>query len=92
MRPLRSVERGESVGRSEGPRSRFLVRSLGASLLLLTALLWLRWVPEAQAYIPPADRTLRAIAEVNRASGRSKAIQLELTMRIGENAPIASGQ
>ena len=68
------------------------MRSLGASLLLLTAFVWLPWVPEAQAYIPPADRTLRAIAEVNRASGRSKAIQLELTMRIGENAPIASGQ
>ena len=59
---------------------------------MLSALGSPRWVSEAQAYIPPADRTLRAIAEVNRASGRSQAIQLELTMRIGENAPIAAGQ
>ncbi len=68
------------------------MRSVGASILLLAAFAWPRWVPVAQAYIPPADRTLRAIAEVNRASGRNQAIQLELTMRIGENAPIASGQ
>jgi len=45
-----------------------------------------------QAFIPPADRTMRAIAEVNRASGRSRAIQLELTMRVGDREPVARGE
>ena len=48
--------------------------------------------PMAQAVIPKADRTIREIAKVNRGSGRSKAIQLELTMRIGEREPVARGQ
>jgi hypothetical protein len=42
------------------------------------------------AFIPQADRMIKEIAKVNRASGRSKAIQLELTMQVGDAAPIAS--
>ena len=52
----------------------------------------LAFSPMAQAFIPKADRTLREVAKVNRSSGRNKAIQLELTMRIGEREPVARGQ
>lgn len=45
-----------------------------------------------QAYVPRPDRTIRAIAETNRQSGRSQAIQLELTMRVGDREPVARGQ
>ena len=44
----------------------------------------------ASAFIPQVDRTMKEIARVNRVSGRSKAIQLELTMQVGDAAPIAS--
>ncbi len=46
----------------------------------------------AEAVIPEAGRTMKAIAAVNRASGRTEAIQLELTMRIGGEAPVAKGE
>jgi hypothetical protein len=48
--------------------------------------------PAARAYVPMADRTMKAIAEVNRASGRTQALQLELTMRIGDRPPVAEGE
>jgi hypothetical protein len=48
--------------------------------------------PVAEAFIPAANRTLRAIAATNRASRRTQAIQLELTMRVGEEAPLARGE
>jgi len=48
--------------------------------------------PVAQAFIPQADRTMRAIAKVNRSSGRSQALQLDLTMRVGDRDPVARGQ
>jgi len=48
--------------------------------------------PIAHAFIPEADRTIREIAKVNRSSGRNQAIQLEVTMRIGERDPVARGQ
>jgi hypothetical protein len=35
---------------------------------------------------------MKAIASVNRASGRTKAIQLDLTMRVGDRDPIAVGE
>jgi hypothetical protein len=60
-----------------------LVAGLAISLLM---------GPSAFAFVPGADRTMRAIAEVNRASGRTKAIALELTMRIGDRDPIAVGE
>jgi hypothetical protein len=46
----------------------------------------------AQAVIPLTGRTLQAITEVNRASGRTQAIQLELTLRIGTEPPVASAE
>ena len=48
--------------------------------------------PSAFAFVPDANRTMKAIAQVNRASGRTMAIQLELTMRVGDREPIASGE
>lgn len=48
--------------------------------------------PSASGFVPTANRTMKAIAQVNRASGRTKAIQLELTMRIGDREPIAKGE
>jgi hypothetical protein len=48
--------------------------------------------PQALAVIPNADRTMKAIAQVNRAAGRTKAIQLELTMRVGDQPAVAVGE
>lgn len=59
---------------------------------LATLLIALLSAPPLQAFIPEADRTMQAIAGVNRSSGRSQAIQLELTMRIGDRDPVARGQ
>jgi len=56
---------------------------------LVVALLWATY---AFAFVPLSNRTLKAIAQVNRASGRTMAIQLELTMRVGDQEPIASGE
>jgi hypothetical protein len=46
----------------------------------------------AQAVIPLPARTMKAIAGVNRASGRTQALQLELRLRIGNEPPIAVGE
>ncbi len=62
----------------------------GLALAIAGAVLALS--PIASAYIPQADRTIREIAKVNRSSGRSQAIQLELTMRVGQRDPVARGQ
>ncbi|MEM9177851.1 MAG: hypothetical protein AAGC67_21805 [Myxococcota bacterium] len=63
------------------------------ALLAATVLAWPSLAPRsAQAFIPKADRTIREIAQVNRSSGRSQAIQLDLTMRVGERDPVARGQ
>jgi hypothetical protein len=44
------------------------------------------------AFIPEADRTIEEIARVNRSSGRSQAVQLDLTMSIGDRGMVARGQ
>jgi hypothetical protein len=44
------------------------------------------------AFIPEADRTMKAIAAANRASGRSQALRLTLTMRVGDREPVARGE
>ncbi|HPG24673.1 MAG: hypothetical protein H6748_08070 [Spirochaetaceae bacterium] len=49
-------------------------------------------VAAARAFIPEVDRTLGAIAEVNRASGRAQALQLDLTMRVGDREAVAQGE
>lgn len=46
----------------------------------------------ALAYIPQAERVLQALAELNRSSGRTQAIQLDLTMRVGDRPPVAQGE
>lgn len=46
----------------------------------------------AEAVIPLPGRTMRAIAGVNRASGRTKALQLEMKLRLGKEPPIASAE
>lgn len=46
----------------------------------------------AEAVIPLSGRTMRAVASVNRASGRTKALQLEMSLRIGSEPPIASAE
>ncbi len=66
-------------------------RALGETLALAIGLI-LGVGPVAQAFIPMADRTMSEIAEVNRASKRNQALQLDLTMRVGGRDPIARGQ
>lgn len=68
-----------------------LAPRIRASILWGLGLLLLRG-DVAEAVIPLANRTMKAIAEVNRASGRSQALQLELTIRIGDEPPIGSGE
>ncbi len=46
----------------------------------------------AIAFIPAVERTMQEIAKVNRSSGRTQAIQLKLTMSVGDGGPIASGE
>jgi hypothetical protein len=46
----------------------------------------------AFAFVPTANRTMKAIAKVNRASGRTNAIQLTVTMRVGDREAIAVGE
>lgn len=66
--------------------------TIGFTALLLGVFATFIGGPVAQAFIPKADRTIRAIAKVNRSSGRNRALQLELTMRVGDHEPIARGQ
>lgn len=66
-------------------------RALGKTLALALGVT-LGVGPVAQAFIPMADRAMSEIAEVNRASKRNQALQLDLTMRVGGRDPIARGQ
>lgn len=79
-------------------RSRLRARvSIAWASIALAAVVFASFVPlllgpaDAWAFIPSVDRTLRAIAGVNRASGRTQAFQLDVTMRVGESAPLAQG-
>lgn len=71
--------------RGEAPSRHCCWLALGLVLIVVGSF-------EAGAFIPEADRTLRAIARVNRSSGRSEALQLELTLRVGDRPPIARGE
>jgi hypothetical protein len=62
---------------------------MASSMLLCSGLIF---DSGARAFIPPADRTMQAVAETNRASGRAQALQLELTMSVGGRAPVARGE
>ena len=48
--------------------------------------------PPARAFVPKSDRALAAIAQANLTSGRTQALQLDLVMRIGDQAGLATGQ
>lgn len=75
------------VGRSGRRRSRadLLSGVVAGGLALMVGSL-------ALAYIPQAERVLQALAELNRSSGRTQAIQLDLTMRVGDRPPVAQGE
>jgi len=75
------------VERPGDVRRRFPRRSFAIVLVLVFGI-----VSASVAFVPKADRTLKAIAEVNKVSGRANAIQLDLTMRIGDREAIASGE
>ncbi|MBY0399301.1 hypothetical protein K2X89_03330 [Myxococcota bacterium] len=67
-------------------------RALAATAALgLAALIGLDARP-ARAFVPKPDRALAAIAQANLTSGRTQAIQLDLVMRIGDQAGLATGQ
>ena len=48
--------------------------------------------PIAEAFVPSAERILRAVAEANADGKRTSALQFDLTMRIGEGTPVAHGE
>jgi len=48
-------------------------------------------VGSAGAFVPQAERVVKAVGETNRAAGRSRAMQLELSMGIGERDGVATG-
>jgi hypothetical protein len=48
--------------------------------------------PALHAYVAPPKRIHAAIAETNKADGRTQAIRLELSMQIGERTDIATGE
>ena len=66
-------------------------RAAGRLLAALVAIGLLGGGP-ALAFIPRAERVVKAVGDTNRASGRSRALQLELRMRIGDREPVASGE
>lgn len=48
--------------------------------------------PGLHAYVAPPKRIHAAIAETNKADGRTEAIRLELSMQIGERTGVATGE
>jgi hypothetical protein len=75
------------VTRPRRHRGRAHARALGVALVAVLALAW-----PAAGFVPTAERTIKAIAEVNRSSGRGSSIQLDLVMRIGDRGPLAEGE
>lgn len=45
----------------------------------------------ARSFIPQAERVETATAEANKASGRTRPLQLELTLRVADREPIGTG-
>ena len=48
--------------------------------------------PIAEAFVPSAERILRAVAGANAAAKRTTALQFDLTMRIDDGTPVAHGE
>ncbi len=66
-------------------------RSVAASILALVCVVGLAG-SLARAFIPKADRVAKGAAEANEAGDRAQALQLELTLRVGEREPIGTGK
>ena len=89
MRSRLSQAGAKTVGASFPTRiSLAAVSALCLALWAISALM----PAKAIAFIPDSERALREITRVNRSSGRTKALQLDLTMRIDDQDPIAAGQ
>jgi len=61
--------------------ARVLASGLAALLIALAA----------DAFIPRAERVVRAVAERNKAAGRAQPLRLDLVLRIAESDPIGTG-
>jgi len=59
-------------------------------LLYVVAALCIAGAP-ARSAIPSAEKIADAVAETNRLSGRSAPLLLEVTLRIGDGEPVATG-
>lgn len=63
----------------------------GGALACLVVLVLAASQPAA-AFIPKANRIAGAVAQVNRASGRTQALRIQLSMRFGDGEPVAAGE
>jgi len=63
-------------------------------LSISAALLWaLLFSLSARAYIPPPERIAAAVAEANRSAGRSRVLQVEVALYLGDSEqPVATGE
>lgn len=67
-------------------RTRPVARWIAAAVCAL-------WLPAvALAVVPAPDRLARAVADANKAAGRTEAIKLELSMAIGDRVDIGEGE
>jgi hypothetical protein len=58
---------------------------------LFAAAAWLVWFGPASAGTPSADKLAGAVADANRKAGRAKPLLLEISLRIGDAPPSATG-
>jgi hypothetical protein len=65
------------------------LRALGASVLATGLVLFGQM---AMGFVPEADRVTRAVAAVNKSSGRAQALRFDLDMRIDDGDVIAIGE
>ncbi len=63
-------------------------------LSISAALLWaLLFSLSARAYIPPPERIAAAVAEANRSAGRSRVLEVEVALYLGDSEqPVATGE
>jgi hypothetical protein len=77
------------VEKAEGMANAFSNWVVRAAVVLTCALVL---ALPATAFIPKAKRIVDAVAETNAASKRATALRFELSMRIGDGEPIATGE
>lgn len=78
------------VARRETERRGAPSRRVAAAIVALAFAVSL--APFAHAFIPKARRIAGAVADVNRAAGRTQALRIQLAMRIGDGEPVAAGE